>query len=195
MQPVQPGSTKEIEITNAFKIGEYWVKPKPTFELNSLREKSGDTLLLVTCSDFVYFPFGEINTKSDLQSSKLKNFKILDKNETITNDVVEFQILTYNSSKLILFFADDTEASKHSYIFKGEISDENVRLNDGIMIGMTKEDFFSSFFHDFPKELINKYKFVVFESCVQDIKHTYTFNGDKLQSINFITDSNWNVNF
>lgn len=197
VQPLhlQPSSTKQIDTTNAIKIGDHWTTPKPTFEFNSILDDSGDTLKLVTCSDFVYFPFGEIKTKFDLQTSNLKNFKILDRVETINNEESEFQILTLNSSRLILYFDNDSEASKHSYIFKGEIRDINVYLNDGIMIGMTKEDFFSTFFKDFPKELNKKYNVIIFESCVQDITHTYTFNDNKLQSITFVTENNWNVNY
>ncbi|MBT9395563.1 hypothetical protein KLP40_20525 [Hymenobacter sp. NST-14] len=185
----------QFDTTNAIKIGDSWATPKPTFEFNSLLDSSADTLKLVTCAEFVYSPFGQLNNKSDLPTSNLKNFKILDRLDKMDIGEIEFQILTLNKSRLILFFDNDPEASKHSYIFKGEIKDSNVNFIEGIKIGMTKEDFIKTFFDNFPSELMTKYNFLVFESCVQDIKHTYSFKDNKLQSINFITDSYWTVNY
>ena len=194
-QPIKSNSVEQADTTNSIKIDNFWATPKPSFELNSILDSTFDTLKLVTCAEFVYSPFGQLNNKSDLPTSNLKNFEILNRLDKIDVTEIEFQILTLNSSRLILFFENDPEASKHSYIFKGEIKDSNVNFIDGIKIGMTKENFIKTFFDSFPNELMTKYNFIVFESCVEDITHTYSFKDNKLQSINFITDSYWTVNY
>ena len=60
---------------------------------------------------------------------------------------------------------------------------------------MTKEDFINTFFDSFPNELLKNYKYFELISCLDDITHTYVFNDNKLQSIKFITDSYWTVNY
>jgi hypothetical protein len=186
---------QEIDTLKAIKIGKFWATPKLTFEFHSLDKCSDDSLKLVTCSEYAYSPFGQLENKLDLAQSILKNFKVINKIEKFDNGKFEFQILTLKSSRLILFFDEDPEASKHSYIFKGEITDIETNLIDGIKIGMTKEDFFRTFFENFQNELLMKYNFIVFESCVDDMEHTYSFKDNKLVSISFLSDSYWHVDY
>ena len=186
---------QEIETSDAIKIQNHCIVPKESFKYNSMGNYSNDTLILVTCANFVYFPFGKLKNKSDLKDSRLNNFKIIDRFDEMPNGKFEFQILTLNTSKLILFFSNATEGPISSYIFKGEINDSEVNFINGVKIGMSKEDFLNIFFDVFPNELMEKYKYIVFESCVQDIIHTYSFENNKLKSINFITDSYWNVDY
>lgn len=185
----------KIDTLKAIKIGNYWATPKKAFELNSLLDSFGDTLLLVTCSDYVYSPFGKIENRAQVKTSILKNFNIIDRSDSMDNGVFEFQILNLNSSKLILFFDNNPESTTHSYVFKGEIIDTTVVFENGVKIGMNKEKFVTTFFDSFPIDLLPKYKVVVFETCVTGMKHIYTFKENKLLSVSFISDSYWNVNY
>jgi len=108
--------TQQIDTTKSIRIGSLWITPKSTFQLESGIENS-DTLLLATCADFVYSPFGEIKDKKCLQTSKLKDFNIIDRISKQKDGDIEIQILTLKSSRLILFFDNDPEAITHSYIF------------------------------------------------------------------------------
>ncbi len=188
-------SVQQIDTTKAIKIGNFWAAPKPSFEFNSLNNSLGDTLLIVTCSEFVYSPFGIIKDKTEFKSSLLKNFNVTNRTDSMDVGKFEFNILKLNLSKLIFLFDNDLEATKHSNLFKGEIFDSEVQLVNGIKVGMTKEEFYKVFFDNFPKDLLENYKYFILESCVQDIKHTYSFKDNKLQSITFITDSYWTVNY
>ncbi|MGV3540748.1 MAG: hypothetical protein ACO1OQ_13120 [Rufibacter sp.] len=187
--------TTQIDTTNAVKIGDYWAKPKESFEFNTLGESKGDTITFVTCSDYVFSPFGEIKDKSQLKNSLLKNFSVTNRTDTMDIGAFEFQILNLKDSKLILFFDDDPEASRSSYIHKGEIMDGDANLADGVKIGMSKKDFIGTFFKDFPEDVLANYNHFVFESCVTDIWHTYTFNDGRLKSIKFTTDSYWEIDY
>jgi hypothetical protein len=184
-----------IDTLKSIKIDKQWVTPKKTLELNSELNSSGDTLCIVTCTEYVFSPFGLLKDKSDIKTSLLNNFTMTDRIDTMDIGPFEFQILKHNSSRLILFFDNDPEASKHSYIFKGEINDSDVNFLDNVKIGMSKTEFYNTFFYNFPAELQNKYKTVVFISGIEDIKHFYSFNQSKLISVNFITNSYWKVNY
>ncbi len=187
--------TTKTDTTEAIKIGDYWVTPNPLFEFNALNNSSSDTLLIVTCSEYVYSPFGIIKNKSEFNSSMLKNFSVTNRTDTIDDEKNEFNILKLNTSRLIFFFDNDSDASKHSDLFKGEIYDSEVQFVNGVHIGMSKVAFYNLFFENFPNELLGKYKYFVLESCVQGMTHIYSFKGNKLQSVNFRTDSYWTVNY
>jgi hypothetical protein len=184
-----------IDTTISFEIGKYWATPNKAFEFNTLIGCAGDTLSLVSCSDFVFYPFGEVKSKKDIENGLLKSFSVSDKIDTMENGIYEFQILKHGKSRLILFLDDDEEATRHSYIFKGDIYESDINFKDSIKIGMSKRQFINTFFDYFPEELLDKYKFIVFESCVEDIRHTYTFNENELQSVNFKTISYWKVDY
>ena len=168
------------DTTKSFRIGDFWLTPKPSFDFNSVGKAKGDTFDLVTCSDYVYFPFGKINNKTELKSSILKDFNVINRTDSLDNGIFEFQILNNNSSKLILFFDNDPEATISSYIFKVEINDKNVRFVNKVAIGMNIKDFINEFFDLFPDELIDRYNVIVLESCVSGLNHVYTFKDKKL---------------
>lgn len=168
----------------SFRIGDLWLTPKTSFDLNAVGRSDGDTLDLVTCSDYVYFPFGKISNKIDLKNSLLKDFNTVERIDSLDNGIFEFQVLKFNSSRLILFFDADPEVIS-SYILKGEVNDKNVQFVNNITIGMRKEEFVKEFFESFPQELIHQYKVIILESCVSGLNHVYTFKDNKLYSIKF----------
>lgn len=184
-----------VDTLNAVKIGTNWVIPKETLDFNSLIDFQADTLGIVTCSEYVYSPFGQIANKTELESSKLNNFVIRNILEEIDNEIVEIQKLSLGSNRLVLFFANNLEGPKTSYIFKGEVFDSKVVFDKNIKIGMSIKAFFDEFFDAFPEELHALYQTVIFESCVNDINHTYSFKNGILKSVKFESDSHWEINY
>ncbi|EHQ30362.1 hypothetical protein [Mucilaginibacter paludis] len=185
----------KIDTAHSVKIDNYWVTPKKYLEFNSLGKENSDTLTLVICSDYVYSPFGSIKDSLGLKLSLLNNFSITDRLYSTDIEPQKLQILKFKNSRLMLFFDSDPEASTHSYILKGEIHDIEVRFTNNIKIGMSTGDFYKSFFDYFPEEIQQRYKYVQFESCVEDIKHIYTFNNNKLSSVKFISDTYWKLDY
>jgi hypothetical protein len=188
-----------VDTTNSFKVDNYWVTPKKSFDFNSLGNLSADTFHLVTCSDYIYFPFGELKDRSSLKTSLLKDFNIISsKLDTFTNTLspsdpsddfkqwYESLELELGTNKLSLFLDNDPEASMHGYIRGGQIVDNKVLFLDNIKVGMSIEAFYKKFFDHIPIELIKKYKVVKFESCVTDVTHIYTFYNGQLSSVMFI---------
>jgi len=185
------------DTTTSFRIRGYWVTPKKSFDFNTLVKSQEDILHLVTCSEYVYFPFGKLTDKSSLKTSLLKNFTITDcKRDTFTNIMLpsdpsddfkqwsESLELEFGQNKLSLFLDNDPDASMHGYLQGGQIVDSNVVFSDSIKIGIRVEDFYKKFFDYFPAEL--KYRVIVFESCVKDVTHIYTFENGKLCNVKFI---------
>jgi hypothetical protein len=175
------------------KIGKYYVFLNPSFAFDSVVKAANDTLYLVTCSDYVYSPFGKITSEKDLQSSSLRHFA---KSSKIVSENDEVQSLKLGTNRLILFFDNDPSATRASYIIKGEINEPNVEFINGIKVGVNKRQFFDCFFKSVPKELENEFKIIIFESCVTGIKHTYFFDKGNLQYVKFeCVDCTWKVDY
>ncbi|MGC4022062.1 MAG: hypothetical protein QM734_09025 [Cyclobacteriaceae bacterium] len=183
-----------IDTTKAIRIGNYWALPKEKFDFTSITT-SHDTLTFLMCGDYPYFPFGPLTDKSQIQNSLLKNFTITARVDTIQDGPFEFQILRHKTSRLILFINDDPYGEKSSYIMKGDINDNDVTFENAIRIEMSKANFIGTFFDTFPDELISKYNIIAFETCLEDLRHTYIFNDGKLKSVNFKSHSYWKVNY
>lgn len=180
------------------KIAGYYVKPKKSLELyqsNCNSDMIGDTFTIAIGLDYVYSPFGTLTDKSQISNSLLKNFFCTNRMDTMDVGVFEFQILHHDSSRLILFFDHDSFASRESYVFDGDIKDTDVNLAEEIRIGMSKKDFIKTFFDEFPDELLKKYDIIAFESGGYDIRHTYTFKDEKLETIYFRSHTYWPVKY
>ena len=189
-------ANNSVDTTKSFKVDHYWLTPNKAFDFNSLGESAGDTLRLVTCSNYVYFPFGKLTDKSSISTSLLKDFIITSvKRDTFTNTNMTPPVFEWSESvdlkldnnKLNLFLDNDPEASMHGYIRGGQIVDSKVIFLDNIKVGMSIEDFYKKFFDYFPIELNKKYNVVEFESCVSDITHIYTFENGQLNSVKFVS--------
>jgi hypothetical protein len=186
-----------IDTTKAVRIANFWTVPKESFgfyQSNASRSSRHDTLVFPTCSEYVYSPFGQMRTKLDIPKSGLKNFKVKDRTDKQDNGDFEFQILELNSNKLILFF-DTTSHVRSTYVFKGEINDNEAVFVDNVKIGMSKEDFINTFFDHFPADKLANYNTIILEPCVEDTKHVYSFVDNKLKRVEFKSVSYWTVNY
>lgn len=175
-----------IDTLKSFKVGSSWITPKKFFDYNTVVKLTGDTLDIVGCGEYIYSPFGAINKKSDLERSILKKFVIGTRIDT-SNQHYVYQVITHKSSKLKFFFYDEKETSKASFITEGEILDADVPFALDIAVEMKQKDFVHVFFDHFPEELVMKFKVIVFESCVESIKHIYTFENGELKSVRFVS--------
>lgn len=184
-----------IDTVDAVKINGLWVKPKELFIFNSVEKSGNDTLYLTTCGNYVYEPFGTIKSDTNLATSLLKNMKVVSLlSDTFTNaQLCDYRLYTQQvklqnqNDSLRLFLDNDPFASRHGYISGGEITSNNFLFDEGIKIGMPLSDFYAAFFDVFPDELQNQFSVIVFEPCVVDTRHIYTFKNKKLLSVRFVS--------
>lgn len=181
--------------SNIFKIQGITVELKPEFGFNAVDRISKDTLAIAVCGAYAYYPFGKIKDSHKIGQSLLKNFKVNNKIDMSDGTKTVVQSLKLKSSKLLLFFNKDPETAD-SYIIKGEIYDPEVQFIDGIRIGMGKADFFKAFFKSFSGKLQQKFNVICMESCVDAIRHIYTFKNDKLMSVKFeCVECSWKIDY
>ena len=180
--------TTLLDTTDYYKLAGTWIKPKKSFEFNDSARLSSDTLFLVTCADYVYYPLGDIKDESKLNKSVLNGFNTTEIVKYYDGDVTKYHKVSKNNNKMLLFFShnDGPDAYWGSYIVKGEIKDNAISLINGIRVGMPTGQFYSTFFEEFDEALQAKAQVVVLDPCVSaNPKHTYRFSNGKLVSILF----------
>ena len=180
---------KEIEVpvdtSASFRIGKYWVTPDSSFEFNTLEKAGSDTLHLVACQKYIVKPFGPVEDKVQLQSGLLRDFSAKTKYIKQENGTYPLVSLSKGNSRLLLYFSTDPEELVYSNILKGEINDSSVVFANSIRVGMRAEQFYKQFFKSFPLILQHQYKTVVFDYCVDGVRHTYDFKNGKLAEVKF----------
>jgi hypothetical protein len=176
-----------VDSVGSYKLNGGWLKARKSFEFNDSARFSGDTLYLVTCADFVYYPFGAIKNESELRRSLLKNFDAKTKVVSIeANYKSTFHSLRKGNNKLLLFFLNEDDEGWGSYIQKGILVDSSVALINGIKVGMPTSRFYSVFLTAMDAKLQRKVRFVVLEPCVDpNPRHVYSFGAGRLKTIRF----------
>jgi hypothetical protein len=172
------------------------VVPKESFQMHSVAKNSDDSLVIISCGDFVFYPFGKMSKASELSSSVLNIFKVQSHLEKMDNGKVLFHTLQYKSSRLLLFFDDDPEASTSSYVLKGDIIDSNVVFSNNIRIGMSKSAFLSEFFESYSPEILKDYNIIIFDTCVFGTRLTFYFINNCLSKVGIVTlGTFWKLNY
>lgn len=185
-----------VDTSASFRIGAYWVTPDSLFEFNTLIKAGEDTLHIAACQKYIIEPFGPTENKAQLESSLLKGFSVKTKFVKQENGTFPFVTLRKGNNRLLLYFSTDPEELIQSNILKGEISDSSVIFANGIRIGMPTSVFYRRFFRGFPLELQHKYKTVVFDYCVDDIRHIYDIKNDRLATVKFSQPGGiWKLNY
>jgi hypothetical protein len=135
---------------------------------------STDTLTLISTSDFLYYPFGVFNDVNALKKEypKLFNYKN------------EFPYLSSGDSYVKFFFNDDKRRLETVY---ARIINPEIRLRNGIVTGMSKDEVLTKFFNSKPDNT-DDLKVLKLESGLLGMWHYYTFDKNVLKSIYFDTD-------
>ncbi len=164
-------------------IAEGQVAANPEFDFHSIANESKKELTVVSCGNFVYFPFGKLNSVADLSSSALKGFIVTPDRK---RDGITLYSLQSGVNHLTLVFHNpDDEGPINSYLVNGEVNDSTLRFSNGLHVGMKQSDFFSLFFESYPVSKWKSLETVIFESCVTGTQHIYSFSKGRLKRIKF----------
>jgi hypothetical protein len=174
----------------SFRVGEHLFTTKSLLGCNSLLPTGSDTLHLVICGDYGYYPFGTIRDTSEIKQSLLKDFTLKDSLlGTPGQWQLAVQFLTRGSDTVVLFPDLYDEGPVRSYIAYAGINTGKRELANDVKIGMSTIAFYKTFFDRYHKKSIKRIRVIVFETCVTGISHIYTFRNNKLLRVRFIQSS------
>lgn len=148
----------------------------------------GDTLRIVSTSNFLYYPFG-CHTGADEFLERYPFMKKTEEQDHFNGDtsasIISLYRFSFNNS--YVKFLHDTEKNRMELV-GARITDKKISLVNQVNIGIAKTDFICRFTNKIKPEQIKNVTVIEFISGVLGIWHYYCFENDILTSIYVDTD-------
>ncbi len=158
---------------------------RPEYQIKDIKVYT-DTMTIYSLSTYIIYPFGEWSSVeqyiTDNQLSWYREIgyqKYYDSMEVSVN-----RMRRYDDSYLDLYYSIWT---KKVELLGGYIRDPEVTLENGVHVGMTKDDVFKVFFKKYPKSYTSDVAVLKVISGAGEVAEIYTFKGQKLRHIKIET--------
>lgn len=145
-----------------------------------------DTMTVISLSEYVIYPLGKHNRiESYVHRSGIDWYRESGYQDFFDTMHVSVNTLSrLDGSHIDAFMAINTGKME---MVDAYITDTNIVLQNGIKVGMTKEEVFSKFFDTYPRAYLANINVLRVSSGANEISEVYTFRGKKLKSIGFVT--------
>lgn len=191
LQSCQSKSDKRSIAQNrneAIKVGPDSNNIKDLIDVDEIDIKN-DTLLIVSGSDFLYYPFGVYkNFKIFLQKYPFMSHKLDVVKDTTSDMMINISRFSFRKSFANFMYSGETGKLE---ITSSIIVDSEIKLRHDIFVGMSKSDFFRKINIETNSDQQSKVKIVKFESVVLGVFMIFRFEKDFLNEI--ITDTNYHL--
>ncbi len=157
---------------------------KKEFEVIRLEQK-GDTLLIVSTNDVLFYPFGEYASFKEFKDGYLDKRGLKVKIDSSFNF---FRIFSIENEKTNVKLLENTETEKLE-LFKADIKDNSFELFYDIRLGMKKDEVFLKFFVKTPPGL-NHIRTIRINSGLAGVWYYFNFS-TKEQLENIIIESDY----
>ena len=158
---------------------------RPEYQIKDIKVYT-DTMTVYSLATYIIYPFGEWSSVeqyiTDNQLSWYREIgyqKYYDSMEVSVN-----RMRRYDDSYLDLYYSIWT---KKVELLGGYIRDPEVTLENGVHVGMTKDDVFKVFFKKYPKSYTSDVAVLKVISGAGEVAEIYTFKGQKLRHIKIET--------
>ena len=158
---------------------------RPEYQIKDIKVYT-DTMTVYSLASYIIYPFGEWSSVeqyiTDNQLSWYREIgyqKYYDSMEVSVN-----RMKRYDDSYIDLYYSIWT---KKVELLGGYIRDPEVTLENGVHVGMTKDDVFKVFFKKYPKSYTSDVAVLKVISGAGAVAEIYTFKGQKLRHIKIET--------
>ncbi|MBR4773611.1 MAG: hypothetical protein IK010_04190 [Bacteroidales bacterium] len=158
---------------------------RPEYQIKDIKVYT-DTMTVYSLASYIIYPFGEWSSVeqyiTDNQLSWYREIgyqKYYDSMEVSVN-----RMKRYDDSYIDLYYSIWT---KKVELLGGYIRDPEVTLENGVHVGMTKDDVFKVFFKKYPKSYTSDVAVLKVISGAGEVAEIYTFKGQKLRHIKIET--------
>ena len=158
---------------------------RPEYSVKEIKYYT-DTMTVVSLSEYVIYPLGKHSKiESYVYRSGIEWYRESGYQDFFDTMHVSVNTLSrLDGSHVDAFIAINTDKME---IVDGYITDTNIVLQNGIKVGMSKEEVFSVFFDTYPRAYLANINVLRISSGASEISEVYTFKGRKLKSIGFRT--------
>ena len=158
---------------------------RPEYQIKDIKVYT-DTMTVYTMSNQVIYPFGVWESMEDyITDNQLHWYRESDYRKYFDSMEVSVNRMTrLDGSYLDLFYSIWTRKVE---LLGGRINDPEVKLANGIHVGMAKDDVLKVFFKKYPKSYTSEVAVLKVISGAGEVAEIYTFKGEKLRHIKIET--------
>ena len=175
-------SLQAQEISSRAKAMRMLTYAKPEYLVKDVKVLA-DTMIVYSLTDYVIYPIGKWeNVEQYITSTQLQWYREVGyKNYYDSMSVSVNTLRRLDDSYLDMYRTGRVE------MIAGKITDPEVKLDNGVHVGMSKEDVFKVVFKRFPKSYVADIAVLKVISGAGEVGEIYTFRGNKLRHIGIIS--------
>ncbi len=158
---------------------------KPEYKVKDIKVFI-DTMTVYSLSDYVIYPFGKWeNIEQFITNSQLHWYRDIGYKQYFDSMSVSVNTLRrLDDSYIDMYRAIWTGRVE---VIAGKITDPEVLLDNGVHVGMSKEEVFRIIFKRFPKSYVTDISVLKVISGAGEVGQIYTFKGNKLRHIGIVS--------
>lgn len=178
-------SLQAQEISSRAKAMRMLTYAKPEYLVKDVKVLA-DTMIVYSLTDYVIYPIGKWeNVEQYITSTQLQWYREVGyKNYYDSMSVSVNTLRRLDDSYLDMYRSITTGRVE---MIAGKITDPEVKLDNGVHVGMSKEDVFRVVFKRFPKSYVADIAVLKVISGAGEVGEIYTFRGNKLRHIGIIS--------
>lgn len=179
------GTTFAQQVASRAKALRMMSFSRPEYQIKDIKVYT-DTMTIISLSRNVIYPFGEwTSVEQYITDNQLSWYR--DQGYRHYYDSMEVSVnrmRRYDDSYIDLYYSIWT---KKVELLGGYIADPDVKLDNGLQVGMAKDDVFRVFFKRYPRSYTSDIAVLKVVSGAGEVAEIYTFKGQRLRHIKIET--------
>lgn len=173
------------EISSRAKAMRMMTYAKPEYIVKDIKVLA-DTMTVYALSDHVIYPIGKWeNVEQYITNTQLQWYREVGYKNYFDSMVVSVNTLRRLDDSYIDMYRSITTGNVE--MIAGRITDPEVKLDNGVHVGMSKDDVFSVIFKRFPRSYVSDIAVLKVISGAGEVGQIYTFRGNKLRHIGIVS--------
>lgn len=178
-------SVSAQEIGSRAKAMRMMTFSKPEYIVKDIKVLA-DTMTVYSLADYVIYPIGKWeNVEQYITNTQLQWYREVGYKRYFDSMSVSVNTLRRLDDSYLDMYRSITTGRVE--MIAGKITDPEVVLDNGVHVGMTKEDVFRIIFKRFPKSYVADINVLKVISGAGEVGEIYTFRGNKLRHIGIIS--------
>ena len=173
------------EVSSRAKAMRMMTYAKPEYIVKDIKVLA-DTMIVYSLADYVIYPIGKWdNVEQYITNTQLQWYREVGYKQYFDSMSVSVNTLRRLDDSYIDMYRSITTGRVE--MIAGKITDPEVVLENGVHVGMTKEEVFRILFKRFPKSYVADISVLKVISGAGEVGQIYTFRGNKLRHIGIIS--------
>ncbi|MBO4307854.1 MAG: hypothetical protein J5848_06050 [Bacteroidales bacterium] len=158
---------------------------KPEYMVKDIKVLA-DTMIVYSLADYVIYPIGKWeNVEQYITNTQLQWYRESGYKRYFDSMTVSVNTLRRLDDSYLDMYRSITTGRVE--MISGKITDPEVVLDNGVRVGMSKEEVFRIIFKRFPKSYIADINVLKVISGAGEVGQIYTFRGNKLRHIGIVS--------